>query len=171
MKNIEKILNFNGKEIPLILAGGQWWIAIRPICEALNVSYKGQIERIERHHFLSQLTRKYGSVAADKKTRDMLCISERYVYGWLMGINSDSPELIEYQKECYDILFNHFHGRFSALIERVQIDEEISSLEARLSGNEQYEKIKDLTERRKRIAPALRKMDADLIKGQIRLQL
>ena len=55
----------------------------------------------------------------------MVCLPERYIYGWIMAINSESEVLKEYQKECYDIPFNHFQGRFSAMIERLEIDERI----------------------------------------------
>jgi hypothetical protein len=171
MKNLSKTLHFNEKEINLVFADGQWWVAVKPICEALGVNFEKQRERISRSKLLGQLPTKRGVVAADGKTREMLCLPEKYTYGWLASINSDSEELLEFQKECYDVLFNHFHGRFSALVERLQIDERIAELETILAGNEHYDEIKELHDRKKKIAPALRKMDNDLLKGQIRLDL
>lgn len=44
------------------------------------------------------------------QARNMICLPEEYIYGWLFSINSDSPELLLYQKECNHILYNHFHG-------------------------------------------------------------
>jgi hypothetical protein len=171
MKNIEKILNFNGKEISLVLAEGQWWIALKPICEALGINYERQRQNIQEDEILSQLPTEQQVVAADNALRKMVCLPEKFVYGWLFGLRSESEDLKKFKLECYNVLWSHFHGRFSALIERVQIDERLAELETKLVGNEAYDEIKDLVDRRKKIAPALRKMDLDLLKGQIRLDI
>lgn len=39
MKTHEKFLQFNGKTIYFQSYDGQFWIAIKPICEILNVNY------------------------------------------------------------------------------------------------------------------------------------
>jgi hypothetical protein len=171
MKNIEKILNFNGKEISLVLADGQWWIALRPVLDALNVDADWHLRAVKNDEILVQHLCEHTGVAADGKDRKMLCLPEKFIYGWLFTINADSPQLKEYKEKCYDILFAHFHGRFSALVERVEIDERLAELEAELATNEKFAEIKALEERRKKIAPALRKMDNDLMKGQTRLSL
>lgn len=38
-EKVEKFLEFNGKTIVLLAKDGIWWIAIRPVCEALGVQY------------------------------------------------------------------------------------------------------------------------------------
>jgi len=171
MKNIEKILNFNGKEISLVLAEGQWWVAVKPVCEALGVDYEAQRKQLSADEILSQLPSEQTVVAADNALRKMLCLPEKFVYGWLFGIRSESEDLKKFKLECYNVLWAHFHGRFSALIQRVEIDERIGELEKELATNEHFTEIQDLIERRKKIAPALRKMDLDLLKGQIRMDM
>ena len=39
MKTHEKFLEFNGKNIIFININGSYWIALKPICEALEVDY------------------------------------------------------------------------------------------------------------------------------------
>lgn len=165
---IEKILNFNDREISLVLADGQWWVAVKPVCEALGVDYLAQYKNLQEEEILGQLLSNQTIVAADKRERKMVCIPEMFVYGWLFSIRSDSPGLRQYKVECYRALYTHFHGRFSQLIERMRIDDEKAELELRLASNEDYQKLMALEERRKKIAPALKKMDAELLKGQTR---
>lgn len=165
---IEKILNFNGKEISLVLADGQWWVAIKPICEVLGVDYEAQRKGFSNDEILSELPSEQTVVAADGKTRKMLCIPEMFVYGWLFSIRSDAPGLKQYKLECYRILFNHFHGRFSKLVEKFRIEAEMASLEQKLASNEDFQKYQELIEQKKQIPISLKRMDNDLVKGQIK---
>ncbi len=55
MKNLEKFLEFNGKRISVLLADGSWWVAIKPICEALKVDYEGQRKNIQDDEILRLL--------------------------------------------------------------------------------------------------------------------
>jgi hypothetical protein len=49
-------------------------------------------------------------IPEDDQKRTYFCLPEEYVYGWIFSINSDSEDLLSYKKECYHVLFNHFHG-------------------------------------------------------------
>ena len=100
MKNIERFLEFDGKRISILLNNGEWWIAIKPICEALGVNYKKQHEGILSDEILSQLSTQQGMVGADGRLRNMTCLPEKYIYGWLFGIRSDAAGLKEYKIEC-----------------------------------------------------------------------
>lgn len=179
MKNLEKFLEFNGKRISILLADGTWWIAIKPICEVLNVDYEKQRERISRHHILSQLPTKQGVVAADNKLREMLCLPEQYIYGWIFSINSDSPDLLEYQQKCYDILYNHFHGamtgRVTTLNEKSETELKIIELQERLDAKlletDEYKEMQELKNKSKQINKKLKDLDVELVQGQLSLNL
>ena len=54
-KPIEKFLEFNGKRISVLCADGTWWVAIRPICDALEVNYNRQFQNIKEDDILGQL--------------------------------------------------------------------------------------------------------------------
>ena len=171
MKNTTRILNFNGIELTLVLANKDWWIAIKPVCEALGINYKAQHKAISEDEALSQLSSLQRTTGADGKNYEMFCIPEKFIYGWLFSIKSSSPELKEYKIECYETLWNHFHGRFSALIEKIQIDEEIAEREKNLATNEDFKMIRQLEERKKKIPNRLRKMDKELLSGQTRMEI
>lgn len=130
--NVERFLEFEGKRITILLNGGEWWVAIKPICEALNLNYKHQHEMILKDEILGQLSRQHGMVGADKKLRNMTCLPEEFIYGWLFSIRSDAPGLKEYKFKCYRVLFAHFRGavtgRMNKLTEKLMVNEEIIAI-------------------------------------------
>ena len=74
------------------MADGSWYVAVKPICEALNVDYTEQFKNLKEDEILSQLLCKHTTVAADNKQREMVCLPEKYIYGWLFSVKSNSPE-------------------------------------------------------------------------------
>lgn len=105
-----KFIEFNGQNIPYKRSNGIYWIALRPICEALNIEYTRQFKNAKAHPIFGPALAKQPMQIPGDQTRNMICLPEEYIYGWLFSINSDSPELLLYQKECNHILYNHFHG-------------------------------------------------------------
>ena len=174
-KSIERFLHFEGKSISILLVDGTWWVAVKPICDVLNVDYRNQLERIEKHRILSQRCGKHHTVAADGRLREMFCLPEKNIYGWLFNINSDSPELINYQEKCYDVLYNHFHGaltfRVNLLNNKTDIEIEIEQLKEELDKQHltspQYLRIQELINNKKNIVKTLKEQDKDLSKGQM----
>ena len=171
MKNIERFLEFDGKRITILLNDGEWWVAIRPICDALGVNYNRQAQNIRDHRKLSQLVAEQQLVAADGKLRKMMCPPEKVIYGWLFAINSDNEKLQDYQMECYDVLYNHFHGKMTS---RMNIlTEKLSNIEKmeELKASETVEHFKYLESRNKKLDRQLKSLDQDLITGQISFDL
>jgi len=168
-------LNFNGQLIAVAKADGQNWIAIKPVCEALGVDYEGQRERIHRNPILSELPRKHRVVAGDNSKREMLCLPERYVYGWLFSIQSKSPELIAFQRECYDVLYDYFHGIMSQrkriLKEKRNAEERIAELEAKFEAQDEYKELQQLRKFKKQVPHTLSKLDKGLEEDQLELDL
>lgn len=64
MKKLEKFLEFNGKRISILLADGSWWVAVKPVFEALNIDYQAQHKAILNDEILSQLSSEQTIVAA-----------------------------------------------------------------------------------------------------------
>lgn len=131
----QKISIINGVEIIAEVAdNGQVFIPVKPICMALTIDHAAQVQRIKRHRKLSSTMVVITTVAEDGKTREMLCLPLKYVYGWLFSIDLSMvskeaiPRVEQYQEECYDILYNHFAG---SLRRRVEENEaEIAALKA-----------------------------------------
>lgn len=173
MEKIEKFLEFNGTRLSVLNADGQWWIAIRPICDALGVDFEAQRKRLKDDEILGQLPSEQTVVAGDGKARNMLCLPEKYVYGWLFSIRSDSPELKTYKLKCYDILYEHFHGamtgRLTKLQQRMDIDVRISDLEQKMLESAEYLEIQQLKRQKTAVATSLRQLDKDLLAGQLSL--
>lgn len=113
MDAYNKFLEFNGKAVYFLAKGGTYWIAIKPICEALEVSFERQKRTVKSDPILSKGV-SLQTLPTDGGMQKMLCITERYVYGWLFSIKSESKELLDYKRKCYDLLFDYFHGSITS---------------------------------------------------------
>ena len=168
-KEIQKFLEFNGKTIFFVAADGQYWIAIKPICEALNVHYEHQRELLKKDEILSQLPRHQGVVAADGKVRKMVCLPEFYIYGWIFNIQSNSPELLKYKWECYRVLYEHFHGmiggRKELLREKAKAQIEMDSFYNALTPDQAL-KLQKADKQIKQINAQLRKLDTEVLEEE-----
>lgn len=89
-------------------------VPIKPICQALEVNYSSQLEKIKSDEILGSTVPLRGIVAADGKEREMACIPFKLVFGWLFTINPKNvkaeakEQIIKYRLECYNALFNYF---------------------------------------------------------------
>lgn len=171
MKNIEKFLEFNGKVISLLLTDGAWWIAIKPICEALGLDYTHYRKVLNENPILSKHISEQTAIASDGKSRNMICLPEKYIYGWIFSINSDKPSLLEYQEKCYEVLYDYFHGaitgRMTVLKEQVEMRQQIFELEQSLLDSPQYVKIQEIKKQLKASGNKLKHLDNDLLQGQL----
>lgn len=171
--NIKKFLEFNGKVIYFLGKEGQYWIALKPICEALNVQYERQFKNAQKHVLWGQLLSKQTMVGADGKLRKMVCLPERYIYGWIFQIRSESKELLAYQKQCCDVLFDYFHGtitgRKELLAEKAMYQIEKERLMKDLAQVPQFQRLQQLAHRHKQITGELKAIDRDLLEEQLSL--
>lgn len=172
-KSIKKFLKFNGKTLIFKSIDNQYWIAIKPICDALGLEYTRIFKNIKNHKVFSQLLAIQPMVGADNRLRDMVALPEKWVYGWLCNIQSDNQLLLEYQKECYDILFNHFHGaitgRIRLLEDKSELLIDLEKAKTALAGNPDFIKIEEIRASLRQTNKALRKADNNKIE-QLQLQ-
>lgn len=171
MSNIEKFLEFNGKRLSVLSKDGQWWLALRPILDALNVDPEWHIRAVKTDEILAQHLCDHTVVAADNKLRKMMCLPERYIYGWLFSIRSESAELVEYKRTCYDVLYNHFHSsiadRMEVLNKQDQIDLRILELQEKLQESDEYREILDLKKLKTKTGKDLKRLDVELKTKQL----
>lgn len=171
MANLENFLEFNGKRLAVLSKDGQWWIAIKPICDALGIEYTRVFKNLKEDDFFAGALAKQPMHDASKRVQEMACINEKYVYGWLCSLRSESPGLKEYKRKCYDILYNHFHGaltdRITVLSERDSIDLRILELEEKLQETDEYKEILELKKRKSRTSKDLRRLDVELKTRQL----
>jgi len=172
MDNHQKFLEFNGKNILFLQVDGTYWIALRPICEALNVSARRSIDNVKKDPILGpECTVQYTQVSKNgkKQGRNLTCIPEVFIYGWIFSLRSDSEELTKYKRSCYTLLYNHFHGtitnRKELLIQKEEIKNEIHGTQKALEENhEQFVRLKNLEKKLKQVNGKLTKLDVELVK-------
>jgi hypothetical protein len=104
-------IEINGKKVHFIRKKGIYWIMVKSVCEALDVNFESQRQRIKEDLILGSAHAVWQvQISGDDQKRGYVFLPEEYIYGWIFSINSDSEELLAYKKECYHVLFNHFHG-------------------------------------------------------------
>lgn len=113
MSNLVEI-PFHDQTLLATLSEGMPYVAMRPICDNLGVNWAGQLQRIKRHPVLQSVMCTMHTTGRDSKEYKMLMLPIRFINGWLFGIDANrvKPEikdrLVDYQKECFDVLFKHF---------------------------------------------------------------
>lgn len=122
--NEKQITRINGVEIAAVTTeDGSIFVPVKPICQALTIDFEGQRQRIARHYILGSTAFTLKAVAADEKEREMLCLPLEYIYGWLFTIDagqvaeSRREAVANYQRECYDVLYEHFAGNLRRQVE------------------------------------------------------
>jgi hypothetical protein len=119
-----KYLIFNEVKIYFLDVEGIYWIAYKPIVDALGIDANRSHKNLIKHKIFGPacaIQPMQVSKNGINQVRNMTCIPEKYVYGWLLSLNSENENLLEFQKKCYDLLFDYFRGSF---IQREKILEE-----------------------------------------------
>ena len=65
----EYFLSFNGKAIYFKENQNEYWIAIKPICEALNVDYIRAYKNLTKDELLSQLLSEQTTIRKEKRRK------------------------------------------------------------------------------------------------------
>lgn len=175
-KEIKKFLEFNGQEILCRKIDGKWWIAIKPICEALKIDYIRQFKNLnKKDHFLRDLLSHQTMLDTLGSERKMVSLPEFYIYGWLFEVNAKSEEYRLYKWKCYEVLYEYFHGtmtkRLRILEEREDSKRRLEELTQILGDNPEYKELQELTDRLKSFPAQLRSLDQQLKDQQIGLDL
>ncbi|MDX5325094.1 MAG: phage antirepressor N-terminal domain-containing protein [Bacteroidota bacterium] len=172
MNTHQKFLQFNGRNIVFLNADGTYWIALKPILEALNLESGRYLKRTKRDPFFQTCVDNMSIQVGENgysQGRLMTCLPEKYIYGWICFLNADSKELNEYKRSCYELLYNHFHGtitnRKELLLQRSELDNQILELKKSLKQeDEKYKSLQELQNKRKMVSTQLNSIDKELIK-------
>jgi len=173
MNHIKKFLEFNGKVIYFIAVDGNYWIAIRPICESLNIQFTRTLKNIKSDEILRDVWSKQTMRDTKNRLQSMVALPEKYIYGWLFSIRSGSDAFQNYKRKCYDLLYEYFHGsitqRHQTLLEKSDALSEMEQLEAELSADPKFKKWNDARAKVMRYGKRLKELDDDFIQGQLSL--
>lgn len=173
MSSVKKFLEFNGEDIYFSFIENEWWVALKPICNALGVDWRHQHKVIKDDKILGPASCVHTMQVGQDQGRKMFCLPEFFVYGWLFGVRSESPQLQEYQWECYRILYEHFKGtitrRQQVLSDKSLTRQQIENLEEKLSSSDDYLKLVELKKKERGITNSLKKLDEELLSNQFSL--
>lgn len=164
------ISKINGIEIYAVTTDSRIFVPVKPICQAIGIDSEGQRQRIARHYILGPVAFTIKATGADGKNYEMLSLPLEFVYGWLFTIDAnqvseDARERVaQYQRECYDALYDHFSGSMLRTIETNQA--EISLLQ---EINEAISIEREGKARRKKAEESLQKLRAERLNPQPRL--
>ncbi len=113
MEKTKTIARVNNVDI-LVIENGEKRVAIKPICEALEIDFSRQLQKVKEDEILGSVVGLTPTTGRDGKTYEMQTIPFMFVFGWLFTINPKNvkPEAQEavsrYRLECYKALFHHF---------------------------------------------------------------
>lgn len=93
-------------------------IAIKPICENLNLDYSWQYRRLQDDASLSQLLLNSKAKAGDGKMREMVCLPPEALQQWLWAINRTEKMNVE----LWDEYRKNLVWKLTAML-RVAMDE------------------------------------------------
>lgn len=116
---------------------GQVWIGINPICEAIGIDVKRALLTIKQDSILGAKVSEQTLLDAKNRKFPMQCIPIQYIHGWLFLIQENKvnakaqPKLRAFKEECYQVLFDHFYGKYRVyeenLRERRHIEEKLTN--------------------------------------------
>ena len=115
----EDTVDFYGDPIGIAIVDDLPYVAVRPICDYLGVSWSGQRRRINRDAVLTRSAATVRMTAADGKQRDMLALPLKHLPGWLFGLDPSRAReevrgrLTLYREECFEVLWNAYRERSS----------------------------------------------------------
>ncbi len=113
----EKLVDIINNVRIIALDGETPLIPIKPLCQAMGVAFERQFTKLKEDDDLASTITLRVTVGADGKQREMVCLPERFVYGWILTINPKNvaPESREkvrkYRMECFNALWNYFHAQ------------------------------------------------------------
>ncbi len=172
-QRITKFLEFKGKNLLFVTKEGIYWIAIKPVCEVLGVDYIRQFKNISDDPILGPALSKQTMQVPGDQSRNMVCLPEHLIYGWIFSVKSESPELLEYKKECYNILFDYFHGIITGRRELIRggaiIKHERIVLEEQLRKSDIFVKYENIKAQEARIDIHLKRIDSEELNIQFDL--
>lgn len=108
-------VEFHGQSLVAVLIDGQPYVAMKPICENIGLQWEAQLKRIKRNPVLETcMSIMDMQMPGDNQRREFAFLPLDMLNGWLFGVDVNrvreeiKPRLIQYQKECFGVLFRHF---------------------------------------------------------------
>lgn len=127
MSSITKHIAIVNEVSILVIENSKKEVPIKPICEALDLAPNGQIEAIKSDPILRSVGKLSLSTGKDGKQYEMYCLPLKFIFGWLLKIDSRNVKeeareaLIRYQLECYEVLYDYFTSYMDFVTEKERL--------------------------------------------------
>ena len=151
-QSIAKFLEFKGRTLSFLTKNGVNYIAVKPVCEALEIEYTRTFKNLKDDPvFGPRLAKQPIMVAGDTQPRKYVCIPEEFVY----------------KLECHHVLFEYFRGsipnRKEILRESASVRMQRLKLEAQLRNIDTFVEYEKVKAKEARLGKTLKSMDKDVI--------
>lgn len=117
-------VNFRGDELYGFKQDDGVFLAAKPMVEAMGLDWSAQLKRIKRDPILSEGMAIMATPFGRGGDQECVCLKLELVNGWLFTIDTlrikdetVRERVILYQRECYQVLYEHFSGKRKAIAE------------------------------------------------------
>lgn len=133
-------VNFRGDDLYGFKQDDGVFLALKPMVEGMGLDWSAQYRRVQRDPILVEGIAMMATPFGRGGEQDTLCIKLDLVNGWLFTIDSSRikddavrQRVQTYQRECYQVLNDHFAGKrvTSLTIEEDDLDQSPSMNERR----------------------------------------
>ena len=170
----KSIAIINGVEIPAVVENGETYLPIKPICEAIGITFEPQFRKLKEDETLGSVIIIMITTGADGKSYEMVCLPLKFIYGWLFTINPGkvAPEakgkVIKYRKECYEVLYDHFTGAGRKAQEQARLEAELINQKHTLAADlgRKQEEIREIKSKMCSLDQSLAKLSEERINPQ-----
>nr|WP_249415232.1 phage antirepressor N-terminal domain-containing protein [Citrobacter sp. RHBSTW-00599] len=103
---------FHGNELYIVNHNGEPYTPMKPIIDGMGMDWASQFTKLKQR-FKSTIV-EITIVAADGKSRSMICLALRKLAAWLNTISPNKVKseirdnVIRYQEECDDVLYEYW---------------------------------------------------------------
>ena len=165
------VVKFHNKQISCtVLPNGKIYVAIKPICDAIGIQSKNALLTIKKDSFLGAMVCTYTLLDSANRKFPMECLPLEFIHGWLFTINENlvnekaKPKLKEFKKECYQVLFNHFFGKYQYYEDNLAAKRILWSKRKAIQ-----DQVKELNSEAHRITKEIKEIDQAALRGQFQL--
>ena len=79
---------FHDAQVVCVMHDGKPFVALRPLCDALEIAWEAQFRAIKKDPVLTSVVDELSTTGADGKRYSMLCLPLDYLNGWLFKIDA-----------------------------------------------------------------------------------
>lgn len=111
-------VNFRGDELYGFKQDDGTFLALKPMVEAMGLDWSAQLKRVKRDPILVEGMAMMATPFGRGGDQECVCIKLDLINGWLFTIDSSRikddtvrQRVQTYQRECYQVLHDHFAGK------------------------------------------------------------